>query len=99
MPLSAAQATHSGSGEEWATLFKLPLSHSTHILTMTFSYAVEEADFDELVIARSHDKPVLLDISAEWCGPCRVLEPLLDKLVKEYNGAFLLAKVDADENM
>ena len=80
-------------------MFKLPLSHSPHILTMTFSYAVEEADFEELVVARSHDKPVLVDISAEWCGPCRVLEPLLDKLVKEYDGAFLLAKVDADENM
>ena len=43
--------------------------------------------------------PVLLDISADWCAPCRVLAPLLHKLVFEYNGRFLLGIVDADENM
>ncbi len=66
---------------------------------MTFSYDVEEADFDELVVARSHQTPVLVDIGADWCGPCLVLGPILEKLVKEYAGQFLLAKVDADENM
>ena len=66
---------------------------------MELSYNVEEADFEELVLARSYHIPVLLDISAEWCSPCRVLEPMLDKLVKEYEGKFVLAKVDADENM
>jgi len=66
---------------------------------MTFSYDVEEADFDELVVARSHQTPVLVDIGADWCGPCLVLGPILDKLVKEYAGQFLLANVDADENM
>jgi putative thioredoxin len=63
------------------------------------SYDVEEADFDQLVVARSHDAPVLLDIGAEWCAPCRVLTPRLEKLAAEYAGGFLLAKVDADENM
>jgi len=62
-------------------------------------YNVEEADFDELVIAKSHEAPILLDISAEWCAPCRVLGPLLHKLADAYDGAFLLALVDADENM
>lgn len=66
---------------------------------MIFTYDVEEADFDELVVARSHEFPILLDIGADWCGPCLVLEPMLAKLVEEYNGAFLLARVDADENM
>lgn len=66
---------------------------------MGFSCDVEEADFEQLVIARSHEAPVLLDISAEWCAPCLVLTPLLEKLAKEYAGAFLLANVDADENM
>jgi putative thioredoxin len=66
---------------------------------MNLSYDVEEADFEELVVARSHDVPVLLDIGADWCSPCRVLGPLLEKLVKEYDGKFVLAKVDADENM
>ncbi len=63
------------------------------------SYDVEEASFDELVISRSMQHPVLLDIGAEWCGPCKVLTPRLEKLVHEYGGKFLLAKVDADENM
>ena len=60
---------------------------------------LEEADFDELVVARSQEIPVLLDIGAEWCSPCRVLGPMLERLVKEYDGKFVLAKVDADENM
>jgi thioredoxin 1 len=62
-------------------------------------YDVEEAGFDELVVARSGQRPVLLDIGAEWCGPCKVLTPRLEKLAQEYGGKFLLAKVDADENM
>lgn len=64
-----------------------------------FSYDVEEADFDDLVVARSQQTPILLDIGAEWCAPCKVLGPHLEKLAKEYAGQFLLAKVDADENM
>ncbi len=66
---------------------------------MIHSYDVEEADFDKLVVERSHHAPVLVDIGADWCGPCLVLEPLMAKLVKQYDGQFLLAKVDADENM
>ncbi len=66
---------------------------------MNHTYDVEEADFDTLVVERSHLAPVLVDIGADWCGPCLVLEPLLAKLVKQYDGQFLLAKVDADENM
>ena len=66
---------------------------------MKHSYDVEEANFDELVVARSHEVPVLLDIGAGWCSPCRVLGPMLEKLAKEYAGKFVLAKVDADENM
>ena len=64
-----------------------------------FSYDVEEADFDQLVVKRSDELPILLDIGADWCAPCKVLTPMLEKLVLEYDGKFLLAKVDADENM
>jgi putative thioredoxin len=64
-----------------------------------FVYDVEEATFDERVLARSHTAPVVLDIGAEWCSPCRFLTPMLEKLALSYEGQFLLAKVDADENM
>jgi thioredoxin 1 len=62
-------------------------------------YNVEEHTFEKLVVERSREIPVLMDISAEWCAPCRMLGPLLHKLVDSYDGRFLLAMVDADENM
>lgn len=60
---------------------------------------VDEAGFDADVLARSHQVPVVLDIGADWCGPCRVLTPLLERLAQAYGGRFVLARVDADENM
>lgn len=63
------------------------------------TYNVEEADFDKLVVERSHQTPVLMDISAEWCAPCKVLGPMLHRMADVYDGKFLLALVDADENM
>ena len=68
-------------------------------MTTQHSYNAEEATFDDLVVARSLQTPVLVDISADWCAPCRVLAPLLHKLVAAYDGQFLLCMVDADENM
>ena len=65
----------------------------------TFSCDVDELNFDEAVITHSHTLPVLVDIGADWCAPCNVLTPRLEKLALEYGGKFLLAKVDADENM
>lgn len=62
-------------------------------------YDVIEADFTDLVVSRSHETPVLLDIGADWCAPCKILGPQLKKLAHEYQGKFLLANVDADENM
>ena len=58
-----------------------------------------EQNFEHVAIQESNKRLVLVDISADWCGPCNVLMPILDKLSKEYAGTFLLAKVDADENM
>ena len=66
---------------------------------MSHAFDVTEDDFDQLVVARSHETPILVDISADGCAPCRVLAPLLYKTVNGYAGRFLLALVDADENM
>lgn len=63
-----------------------------------FSFDASVEDFEEKVVAASRRVPVLVDFWAPWCAPCRTLKPILEKLAEEYQGRFLLAKVNSDEN-
>jgi putative thioredoxin len=59
---------------------------------------VTDATFEAEVLTRSLTVPVVIDLWAEWCGPCKQLSPILEKLAGEYDGRILLAKVDVDAN-
>jgi putative thioredoxin len=54
-------------------------------------------NFEEKVIKASYQKPVLVDLWAEWCSPCRVIAPVLQQLIASYEDELLLVKVEVDE--
>ncbi len=66
--------------------------------TVTSVVDVTDADFEQVVIEGSMLRPVVVDMWATWCAPCRTLGPILEKVAGEREGAFLLAKLDVDAN-
>ena len=57
---------------------------------------ITDSNFEELVLKA--DKPVLVDFWAEWCGPCRMVGPIVEELAKEYGDKAVIGKVNVDEN-
>ena len=56
---------------------------------------ITDANFEEIIAS---DKPILVDFWAEWCGPCRMIGPIVEELAGEYEGKAVIAKVDVDSN-
>ncbi|VAX10500.1 Thioredoxin [hydrothermal vent metagenome] len=60
-------------------------------------YVVDLIDFDDKVIEASRQRPVLLDLWADWCSPCIVIAPILKQVIEKFEGRIALAKVEVDE--
>ena len=63
---------------------------------MANAIEITDANFDEIVL--KSDKPVLVDFWAAWCGPCKMIAPVVDELAVEYNDKAVIGKVDVDKN-
>lgn len=57
---------------------------------------ITDANFDEIVL--QSDKPVVVDFWAEWCGPCRMVGPIVNELSEDYDGKAIITKIDVDSN-
>lgn len=75
-------------------LLSILLAHNKNKIKMALE--ITDANFDELVL--KSDKPVLIDFWAEWCGPCRMVGPVVEELAKEYEGKAVVGKVNVDHN-
>jgi len=64
-------------------------------MTATTAPYIQDSDFEELL---SLDQPLVVDCTATWCGPCRLIAPIIDKLAMEYDGRAKVVKLDIDKN-
>jgi thioredoxin 1 len=67
-----------------------------NLKTNNMALEITDANFEELVLKA--DKPVIVDFWAEWCGPCRMIGPVIEEMATEYEGKAIIGKVNVDEN-
>ena len=67
-------------------------------MTGKYEVIVSDSNFEKEVIEKSKKVPVVVDFWAVWCGPCRFLGPILEKISEDYKGKFILSKINVDEN-
>ena len=75
------------------------MSLKRHLPNTARIFDVCEADYDQRVIQASQQQPVLVDFWAEWCSPCLVLTPILERVICEWPQEIQLAKLEVDDNM
>ena len=59
---------------------------------------INDSEFEEKVIEKSKEMSVVVDFSADWCGPCQMLAPIIEKLEEEFKGKVIFVKIDTDNN-
>jgi thioredoxin 1 len=74
----------------------LALNNYNNLKTKNMALAITDATFDEVVL--KSNKPVVVDFWAAWCGPCRMVGPVIDEIATEYEGKATVGKVDVDAN-
>jgi thioredoxin 1 len=77
-------------------IYCLLLYGKNNLDILTMAVAITDANFEELVL--KSDKPVMVDFWAAWCGPCRMVGPIIDQIGEEYEGKAVIGKVDVDAN-
>ncbi len=72
------------------------LTKEVNLNLNTMALEITDATFEEVVL--KSDKPVMVDFWAAWCGPCRMVGPIIDEISQEYDGKAVVGKVDVDAN-